>query len=76
MLIIMYFRFNCFKIEIESNRFIFNSRTERAALAYCAERRGFDSRRVTFVCMNMSACLGLGVFHVQTTACHAIHSQY
>jgi hypothetical protein len=32
-------------------------------LAYYARGRGFNSRTVqTFVCMNMSVCIGLGIF--------------
>jgi hypothetical protein len=34
-------------------------------LAYCTRGRGFDSRTVqTFVCMNMSVCIGSGCFDV------------
>jgi hypothetical protein len=34
-------------------------------LAYYARGRGFDSRTVqTFVCMNMSVCIGTGCFYV------------
>jgi hypothetical protein len=34
-------------------------------LAYYASGRGFDSRTVqTFVCMNMSVCIGFGYFYV------------
>jgi hypothetical protein len=34
-------------------------------LAYYARGRGFDSRTVqTFVCMNMSVCIGSGCFYV------------
>jgi hypothetical protein len=34
-------------------------------LAYYASGRGFDSRTVqTFVCMNMSVCIGSGCFNV------------
>jgi hypothetical protein len=35
-------------------------------LAYYARGRGFDSRTVqTFVCMNMTVCIGSGCFYVQ-----------
>jgi hypothetical protein len=34
-------------------------------LAYYARGRGFDSRTVqTFVCMNMSVCIGSGCFYI------------